>query len=100
MTHPESKKPLSSEGKAPLQGSPPAQIPADLETSEFHLWKVLFDQTPEAIAVLSLGDRVMRINKEFTRIFGYEPDEVIDRPINDLISPRSWSRVPRHIRAY
>jgi PAS domain S-box-containing protein len=64
-----------------------AQIPGD--TSKFHLWEVLFEQTPEAVAVLSTDDRVIRVNKEFTRIFGYELDEVVDRPINDLIVPQA-----------
>ena len=49
----------------------------------------LFEQTPEAVAVLSADGRVLRINKEFTRIFGYEPDEVLERPINDLIIPET-----------
>lgn len=71
------------------------QVPGDLETSEFHLWKVLFEQTPEAVAVLSLDDRVLRINREFTRLFGYEPDEVLDRPINDLIVPEAMSESSR-----
>jgi PAS domain S-box-containing protein len=69
------------------QGSASIQIPGDAATSEFHLWKVLFEQTPEAVAVLSKDDRVLRINKEFTRMFGYEPDEVLHRPVNDLIVP-------------
>ena len=47
----------------------------------------LFEQAPEAIAVLSTDDRIVRVNKEFTRMFGYEPDEVLERPINDLIVP-------------
>ena len=74
-------------GEPPHQDSSPSRVHADPETSEFHLWKVLFEQTPEAVAVLSADDRVVRINKEFTRLFGYEPDEVLGRPINDLIVP-------------
>jgi len=49
----------------------------------------LFEQAPEAVAVVSAEDCVVRINKEFTRIFGYEPDEVLQRPINDLIVPEA-----------
>ncbi|MGD1021793.1 MAG: PAS domain S-box protein [Candidatus Sulfotelmatobacter sp.] len=45
----------------------------------------LFEQAPEGVAVLSTDDRIVRVNKEFTRMFGYEPDEVLQRPINDLI---------------
>jgi PAS domain S-box-containing protein len=47
----------------------------------------LFEQTPEAVAILSADGRIVRINKEFTRMFGYEPDEVLERPVNDLIVP-------------
>jgi PAS domain S-box-containing protein len=49
----------------------------------------LFEQAPEAVAVLSTEDRIVRVNKEFTRMFGYEPDEVLERPINDLIVPET-----------
>jgi PAS domain S-box-containing protein len=47
----------------------------------------LFEQAPEAVAILSTNDRVLRANKEFTRMFGYEPDEVLERLITDLIVP-------------
>jgi PAS domain S-box-containing protein len=49
----------------------------------------LFEQAPEAVAVLSTDDRIVRVNKEFTRMFGYEPDEVLQRPVNDLIVPEA-----------
>jgi PAS domain S-box-containing protein len=47
----------------------------------------LFEQTPEAIMMVDLQHRVLRVNKEFTHIFGYSMDEVINRPIIDLITP-------------
>ncbi len=63
----------------------------------------LFEQAPEAVVVLSTEDRIVRVNKEFTRMFGYEPDEVLQRPINDLIVPeaeiessRAYTRVLQH----
>jgi len=49
----------------------------------------LFEQAPEAVAVLSTDDRIVRVNKEFTRMFGYEPDEVLQFPVNDLIVPEA-----------
>jgi PAS domain S-box-containing protein len=49
----------------------------------------LFEQAPEAVVVLSTEDRIVRLNKEFTRMFGYEADEVLLRPINDLIVPEA-----------
>jgi diguanylate cyclase (GGDEF)-like protein/PAS domain S-box-containing protein len=47
----------------------------------------LFESAPVAIVVLDENDRVLRINGEFTRIFGYATDEVLGRRINDLIVP-------------
>ncbi|HYR88093.1 MAG TPA: PAS domain S-box protein [Terriglobia bacterium] len=47
----------------------------------------LFEQTPEAIILVDLQDRVLRVNKEFTHIFGYRIDEILNRPSVDLITP-------------
>jgi PAS domain S-box-containing protein len=49
----------------------------------------LFEQAPEAVVVLSAEDCVVRVNKEFTRMFGYEPEEVLQRPIRNLIVPEA-----------
>jgi PAS domain S-box-containing protein len=49
----------------------------------------LFEQAPQAAAVLSTDDRILRVNKEFTRMFGYEPQEVLGRPSNELIVPQA-----------
>lgn len=45
------------------------------------------DSTPEAIAIANLDGIVVRINKEFTRLFGYEPTEAIGNHIDNLIVP-------------
>lgn len=46
------------------------------------------EQTPEAVAVLRTDGRVILISSEFTRMFGYEPDEVLGRLlIEDLMAP-------------
>jgi PAS domain S-box-containing protein len=47
----------------------------------------LFEQAPEGVVLLDVEDRILRINPEFTRIFGYSPDEATGRLINDLIAP-------------
>jgi PAS domain S-box-containing protein len=49
----------------------------------------LFEQAPEAVAVLSTDGRIIRVNNEFTRMFGYEGEEVLHRPIDDLIVPEA-----------
>ena len=72
-----------------------AQVPGNRRASESHLRRMmdaihldeLVEQTPIAVAVLSTDDRVLLISKQFTRMFGYEPDEVMGRSINDLIVP-------------
>lgn len=47
----------------------------------------LFESAPVAVVILDENDKVLRINSEFTRIFGYGTDEVLGRRINDLIVP-------------
>src|SRR5438477_12868937 len=47
----------------------------------------LVEHSPEAIVLVDPEDRVQRINKEFTRLFGYSSDEALGRYINDLIAP-------------
>jgi PAS domain S-box-containing protein len=53
------------------------------------IWDELFEQSPEAAALLSTDDRIFRVNKEFTRMFGYEPEEVLGRQTYDLIVPQT-----------
>ncbi len=47
----------------------------------------LFEVAPEGVAILDLESRVVRINEEFTRVFGYSLEEAVGQPINDLIAP-------------
>ena len=47
----------------------------------------LFEASPEGIALLDTEDRVLNLNGEFTRLFGYTADEARGRFINDLIVP-------------
>jgi len=47
----------------------------------------LFEQSPQAVALLNADNRVVRVNREFTRIFGYTPPETVGRRLSDLIVP-------------
>jgi diguanylate cyclase (GGDEF)-like protein/PAS domain S-box-containing protein len=47
----------------------------------------LFESAPQAIAILDANDRIIRVNGEFTTLFGYAADEAIGSSINDLIVP-------------
>jgi PAS domain S-box-containing protein len=45
------------------------------------------ESTPEAIVICDLDLKVMRINREFTKLFGYTDAEAINRNVNDLVVP-------------
>jgi PAS domain S-box-containing protein len=47
----------------------------------------LVECTPEAISVLNTQHGIMRINGEFTRLFGFCPEDALGRNITDLIVP-------------
>ena len=47
----------------------------------------LFEQAPEAAAILRTDGRIVRVNREFTRMFGYAMEEVLHRTIDELIVP-------------
>jgi len=47
----------------------------------------LFESAPEAIVMLDREQRVMRVNREFTRMFGLSPEQASGRPLIELIVP-------------
>jgi diguanylate cyclase (GGDEF)-like protein/PAS domain S-box-containing protein len=47
----------------------------------------LFENAPEAIAVLDERDKIIRINRQFTTLFGFSDAEATGKSINDLIVP-------------
>ena len=47
----------------------------------------LFEQAPQAVALKNVDNQVVRVNREFTEVFGYTPQEVVGRSLNDLIVP-------------
>ena len=58
-----------------------------LQTQNIY-FAALFENAPEAIAILDEHDHIIRINNQFTTMFGYTEDECAGRSINDLIVPR------------
>jgi PAS domain S-box-containing protein len=47
----------------------------------------LFEQAPQAVALMNVDSQVVRVNREFTRIFGYSPEEILGRSLTGLIVP-------------
>jgi PAS domain S-box-containing protein len=46
----------------------------------------LFENSPEAVALLDPSGVVLRINKEFQRLFGYTQEEIVNRKIDDILA--------------
>jgi PAS domain S-box-containing protein len=59
---------------------------ADRLQKESVLLNELFEQAPQAVALTDVHDRVVRVNKDFTRIFGYSPDEAFGQRLSHLIA--------------
>lgn len=49
----------------------------------------LFENAPMGIVMLGFDDEILKINKGFEQMFGYKPNEVIGRYINDIIVPKN-----------
>ena len=49
--------------------------------------EALIENAPEAIVLTDVQGTVRRVNDEFTRLFGYAPDEAIGCAVDDLLAP-------------
>lgn len=49
----------------------------------------LFESAQEGIVMADKEGQVIRVNTEFTRLFGYEPDQVLGRHLDELIWPKN-----------
>jgi PAS domain S-box-containing protein len=47
----------------------------------------LFELAPEAIVLRDIENRVLRVNREFTNLYGFTPEEAIGQYVSDLIVP-------------
>jgi PAS domain S-box-containing protein len=51
------------------------------------LFEKLFELAPEAIVLRDTENRVLKVNEEFTKLFGYTAEEVLGKNVNSLIVP-------------
>jgi PAS domain S-box-containing protein len=58
----------------------------NLRKQKAHFEK-LFALAPEAIVLRDIENRVLRVNEEFTKLFGYTVDEALGQNISSLIVP-------------
>lgn len=59
----------------------------------------LFENAPEAIAILDEDDHIIRINGQFTSMFGYTENEAVGQNISDLIIPKELAEEGRRLTA-
>jgi PAS domain S-box-containing protein len=63
------------------------QVERELERQTAHLDE-LFELSPDAVVLTALNPpRTIRVNKEFTRIFGYTSEEAVGRRLRGFIVP-------------
>lgn len=55
-------------------------------------FEAIFQNTPDAVAILDAQDRVVMINRAFTTLFQYTPEEARGVPINELVARRRMRR--------
>jgi PAS domain S-box-containing protein len=65
-----------------------AQSREELHKQKLHFEK-LFELAPEAIVLRDVENRVLRANREFTKLFGFSVEEVLGRNVCDLIVPQA-----------
>ena len=56
----------------------------------------LFEEAPQAVALINADNRIARVNREFTRLFGYAPQEAVGRSLSELIVPEESQDEVKH----
>ena len=59
----------------------------------------LFEAAPDGLVLLDHEDRVMDVNGEWVRLFGWQPQEAAGRTINELIVPPALSAEGQQLTA-
>jgi formate hydrogenlyase transcriptional activator len=62
-------------------------ISLDMLNRQTALLDGLFARVPEAIVLLDTDERILQVNPEFTRLFGYAQEEACGHLINELVVP-------------
>jgi PAS domain S-box-containing protein len=80
-----------------LRNQEQQQVEEELRKQKAHFEK-LFELAPEAIVLRDAENRVLRTNREFTKLFGFGPEEAAGRSINELIVPGGKCETSERIR--
>ena len=82
-TEPRDAGPISSASPA----TPPANAAEIRLTAEKAYFEQIIESAPEAISIVDARLRILRINGEFTRLFGFSSAEAAEKQLDDLIVP-------------
>jgi PAS domain S-box-containing protein len=66
--------------------TPRKRAEEELRRQKAHFEK-LFELAPEAIVLRDFENRILRVNREFTNLYGFTPEEAIGRSVSELIVP-------------
>jgi PAS domain S-box-containing protein len=58
----------------------------EMQRQKAHLDE-LFELAPESIVLVDAKNEITRVNREFTRVFGYSPEEALGRKLHELVVP-------------
>ena len=75
---------VPSHASAPLSAAPDSAIPLPVEKAYF---EQIIENAPEAVSIVDESHCVLRVNREFTRLFGFTSSEAAGKPLNKLIVP-------------
>ena len=77
---------LSQPAEIPTPAIPPSSTESEVEIQEAYLEQII-ENAPEAISIIGPALKILRINSEFTRLFGYAREEAIGQNLDSLIVP-------------
>ena len=67
--------------------------------SEKQIFENLFDKFPEAFVIINNDEHIVKINFEFTRLFGYSESETLGKTLDELLVPPTLVSEGRKINA-
>jgi two-component system, cell cycle sensor histidine kinase and response regulator CckA len=75
-----------------------AALPAESPELQSAYLEQLIECAPEAISILDPDMRIVRLNGEFSRIFGFSPEEALGQQLEELIVPPDRTAETRWIQ--
>ncbi|MFP4267936.1 MAG: sensor histidine kinase [Spirochaetaceae bacterium] len=85
QTVPSLMEAMNKEEKKDKKATDLTELPSPATLDQVYL-NSLFRNSPEAIVLLDEQNKVLRINPEFTRLYGFKPEEVKGKHIDEIIA--------------